>query len=64
MQRKRRAFRDWDKGLVGRDQALEYLEGREPRLLNFLGFTNKTLGGKRTKTCTVSNRTLELILLQ
>jgi len=35
MQRKRRAFRDWDKGLVGRDQALEYLEGRESRLLNF-----------------------------
>ena len=38
MQKKRKAFRDWDKGLVGRDQALEFLEGREPRVSNFLGF--------------------------
>jgi len=54
MQRKRKAFRDWDKGLVGRDQALkflegrdqalEFLEGREPRLSNFLGlYCNLTI---------------------
>ena len=44
MQKKRKAFRDWDKGLEGRDQALEFLEGREPRLSNFLGlYCNLTI---------------------
>lgn len=27
---------DWNKGQVGRDQTIEFLEGREPRQLNFL----------------------------